>query len=179
MNKLKAIGLSLLFLSILAIKGTYALVAYPFVYPFYEWASVNRDTQLGRFLWMHFDEEQPTYGPDWYYGDISTWYGKFYWSYKWSALRNPMYNINYYYLSNYADVTKCTKVWGNYDCTRKLRRRKGDLGTQFVWYITEHGETRFLFSLAQIWFGVDVTVYFGWNVSHDGRFTVAGKLRNT
>lgn len=176
----KSIPLSLFYLFILAAKGLYAMVAYPFVYPFYTQQEQKPKSFIKWFVWLHCDYAQPSYGPEWFTKDYckcecdtSSKWSKFVCSYRWSALRNPMYNINYNYLSNHSSIMYHKVIFGSYDWNRKLRYYKGDRGVQLVTYRTTKGQDRFLFSLAKY----GITFYFGWNASFDGRFTVALKYK--
>jgi len=161
---IKPIMTSIFFLLILLLKGLWAKIAYPIVYAFRHKAD-EKGNVLQWFIWSHLDEQQPPWGPLWFNGGGTG----FKWAYKWSAIRNPMYNVNYNYLSNHSPVTNVIALReGNY----KFRLRNGDKGFQKVTYTTADGRDRFLVSYAS----KRVSGYFGWNVSTSGRFTVALKL---
>ena len=71
-----------------------AKIVYPILYPLRE----DDDIRRKKPFWYYFDDEDGDYGTDWFreslsYGDMSTRWRKFRVAYKWSALRNPAWNL--------------------------------------------------------------------------------------
>jgi hypothetical protein len=71
-----------------------AKVVYPILYPL----RYDREIRPNKPFWYYFDDEDGNYGTDWFreslsYGDMSTRWRKFRVAYKWSALRNPAWNL--------------------------------------------------------------------------------------
>lgn len=69
-----------------------APLIYPLLYPFR-----NKINKVKPF-WYYFDDEDGDYGTDWFreslsYGENKDWWSKFRVAYKWSALRNPAWNL--------------------------------------------------------------------------------------
>ena len=129
------------------------------------------------------DDDQTTGYPEWYGTELlgrtpeSKW-DKFRCAYSWSAWRNPMYNVNYNYLSKPSKVIAHEVVIGTYPWNRKLRASNGDDGVQLVWTTREDGSMKYLISVAKNFFGkIPFTLYYGWNVDDNGRFTVAVKFK--
>ena len=197
-NKLQAVLLSIWYLSLLVLKGVITKLTYPIAYLAYDWVyeGVERQNYVKHpkilanpikwLLWLHYDDDQPKLGADWfrsqngYLSKFSLPLGKiqsFIVAYGWNAVRNPMYNINYCYFSNQSSIIVQKKAFGKYDWDRKLRSSNGDNGFQWVWFLTEKGQSRFIFSFAKQPFGIPMTFYFGWNPNFNGRFTVAGKFK--
>lgn len=124
-NKFKAVSLSIWFLILLIVKGIWTKLFYPVAYLFYDWVynGVERQNYIRHekifanpfkwFMWLHYDDDQPKEGAIWY-RDNSPMFGKytlpltkwqtFMVSYGWSAIRNPMYNINYCYFGNRSEI---------------------------------------------------------------------------
>lgn len=203
---------------IIAFKRFPAWVVYPIAYPsrhwVYEGSEVKNYTMpkkaqenwLAWFLWLFLDDDQINGYPDWYAKEligklpISKW-DKFRCAYAWSAWRNPMYNINYNYLSNQSPIVSHEVVFGHHEWNKKLRASNSDDGVQLVWYTTAKGQKRFMFSVAMAelykgkmiqfkkvnkWYkitpyigGVVIpfTFYYGWNLDTNGRFSVAIKFK--
>ena len=200
-DKLTAVGMSVFYATVILVKKVLAYIFYPIVYvTSYKWAGEPFEREDGYkfpeelqgndpitlirwFLSLFFGRSKP-YGHEWYYMGYyncdcpTAGYFKRLWvSYLWST-RNSMYNVNYWYLSNMSKVTSYEKSFGPAVYDHKLRTRKGDDGYQLVWYKTEKGQSRYLFSLAKKPFNkLDITSYFGWNVSDNGRFTMALKVK--
>jgi hypothetical protein len=178
--KILAVAESIFLGLVLLLKGFITKFTYPIAYLFYNdsYRTIHPPKNIFKWLlWVHYDYKQEPWGAKWYWNgyckveDIekaSKW-TKFYCAYRWSAIRNAMYNVNYYYLSNYAEITHLEE--GEFG-TKKLRTIKGDRGSNLVWYLTSSGKVRFLYSKAtDNW-----NFYFGWNTSFAGRFTVANKI---
>ncbi len=69
-----------------------AVIFYPLVYPFRNWARANTHTMVGFTLWLFLDDEGNDYGDDWWLkGRKKNWWT----AYLWSAVRNPMWNVYY------------------------------------------------------------------------------------
>lgn len=71
-----------------------AKIVYPILYPL----RYDGDIRPNKPFWYYFDDEDGNYGTDWFreslsYGDMSTKWRKFRVAYKWSALRNPAWNL--------------------------------------------------------------------------------------
>ena len=71
-----------------------AKIVYPILYPL----RYDDDIRYKKPFWYYFDDEDGNYGTDWFreslsYGDMSTKWRKFRVAYKWSALRNPAWNL--------------------------------------------------------------------------------------
>jgi len=196
MKKTQAIFLSLWFLILLITKGLWTKLFYPIPYLAYEWVmmgvvrkSYTRPENIFKnpikwFLWLHYDDDQPPQGAKWFQRDYcncecdyASRLNRFICAYRWSAWRNPMYNINYNYLSNTSEIINHEVVFGKYEWNRKLRCSNGDDGYQLVFYKTAKSQNRFLFSMAKKPLGIPLTIYFGWNINNNGRFTVAGKFK--
>lgn len=70
-----------------------AHIVYPILYPF-------RNLKLMNYIpfWWFFDDEDGNYGTDWFrdsleYGNKTDWFSLFRIAYKWSAMRNPSWNL--------------------------------------------------------------------------------------
>ncbi len=194
-SKLKAVITSIVFAIVMIIKWIAAKFIYPIAYLAKAWIYGNdtienykmpegvKGTYVKWFFWLFLDDDQPNGYPDRYaierLGIIpETKWEKFKVAYMWSAWRNPAYNINYVYFGNQSPIVSHSVEFGEYDWNRKLRYSNGDNGAQFVWFTTEKGQSRFIFSVAKKYFGkIPFTAYFGWNPNFNGRFTVAGKFK--
>jgi len=169
-NKLSAVLLSIWFLVLLVLKGVWTKVFYPIVYLVYSWTmkGVERKNYVRHekifaspikwFFWLHYDDDQPKEGPNWYreqspvfskYTLPLTRWQTFACAYGWNAVRNPMYNINYVYFGNSSEIVHVERAFGDYDWDRKLRSSNGDNGYQLVWFLTEKKQSRFIFSMAK------------------------------
>lgn len=193
-DKLRAIGLSLWFGLVLIIKQFFGKIGYPIAYLAKDWVYADdkienyimpdgvKKSKIKWLLWLFLDDDQPTGYPEWYavellgYEPVTTW-EKFRCAYSWSAWRNPMYNVNYNYLSKPSTITGVDMVFGKYEWNRKLRASNGDDGVQFVWMTREDGRTTYLFSLAKTFIKIPLTIFYGWNADANGRFTVAFKFK--
>jgi len=191
---LTAIGLFVL----LGLKNVWGKIFYPIVWvTSYKWAGKPYERENGYefpeelrgkwfkwLLFLHFGRSNSC-GASWYQQDYlhidceTAGYFKRLWaSYMWSAWRNPMYNINYLYMSNMSKVVWAEKSFGPEVWDRKLRVRHGHDGYQLVWYKTEKKQNRFLWSMAKEYFGkFTVNAYLGWNASTEGRYTVALNIK--
>ena len=195
--KAKAILLSIWYGLVIAFKRFPAWVFYPIAYINRHWVYEGSEVKnytipkkaqenwLAWALWLLLDDDQPTGYPLWYaiellgHVPVTKW-DKFRCAYSWSAWRNPMYNVNYNYLSKPSAITSYEVVFGKYPWNRKLRASNGDEGSQFVWMTREDGRTTYLFSVASqnfLWLGIPFTFYYGWNADTNGRFTVAIKFK--
>jgi len=197
-NKLKAITISIWYGIIMIVKRFITIFTYPIAYSAYDWVmdGVERKNYtrpakifanpIKWLMWLHYDDDQPKQGADWYrtqnillnkmtlpLNKLET----FICAYGWTAIRNPMYNINYVYFGNQSNIIYYKVAYGKYDWNKKLRSSNGDNGVQLVWFLTEKKQNRFIFSLAKKPFGIPLTFYFGWNPDFNGRFTVAVKLK--
>lgn len=194
---MKAIFLSLWYGLIIAFKRFPAWLFYPIAYVNRHWVyegsevknySIPKKAQenwVAWFLFLFLDGDQPTGYPLWYakeligYIPITKW-DKFKCAYSWSAWRNPMYNVNYNYLSKPSLIVSHKVVFGSSPWNRKLRAYNGDNGHQFVWMTREDGRTTYLYSVAiqkLPLIGKPFTFYYGWNADTNGRFSVAIKLK--
>lgn len=194
---MKTILLSLWYGLLLAIKWAIGKIFYPLAYLVKDWVYGNdviknytipkgvQESTTKWVLWLFFDDDQPNGYPLWYakellgYGPKTAW-DKFRCAYTWSAWRNPMYNVNYNYLSKPSSIVSNKVVFGNYSWNRKLRASNGDDGAQFVWMTRADDRTTYLFSAASqnlLWLGIPFTFYYGWNADTNGRFTVAIKFK--
>lgn len=195
-NKFKAIMLSAWYLLILILKGIWTKLFYPIPYLAYNWVmqgvvrkSYTRPENIFKnpvkwFLWLHYDDDQLPQGAKWYQTeychcecDYASKLNRFICAYRWSAWRNPMYNVNYNYFGNQSPIISHKISFGSYKWNKKLRCSNGDNGFQLVWFITQKQQNRFIFSVAKRPFGIPITFYFGWNPNTNGRFTVAGKFK--
>lgn len=193
--KSKAIMLSLWYGLILMIKQVVGKVFYPFAYLAKDWVYGSdvienytipkgvQESRLKWLLWIFLDDDQPT-GYDLGYAikmlgyEPHTKWEKFKCAYSWSAWRNPMYNVNYNYLSKPSAIVSHEVVFGKYPWNRKLRASNGDNGAQLVWMMREDGRVTYLFSVGYKLFGkVPFTMFYGWNADTNGRFTVALKFK--
>jgi len=71
-----------------------APIIYPILYPLRE----DPDIRPKKPFWYYFDDEDGDYGTDWFreslsYGDKTDRWSRFRIAYKWSALRNPAWNL--------------------------------------------------------------------------------------
>lgn len=71
-----------------------APIIYPILYPLRE----DPDIRPKKPFWYYFDDEDGSYGTDWFkesllYGDKTDKWSRFRIAYKWSALRNPAWNL--------------------------------------------------------------------------------------
>ena len=197
MKKTKAILLSLWYGVVLFGKLFVGKIGYPVAYAFKGWV-YGKDTiknytipkgvqesKIKWLLWLFLDDDQPNGYPDWYAKELlgrlpTTKWDKFRCAYSWSAWRNPMYNINYNYLSKPSPIIDFDRVFGQYEWDKKLRASNGDSGVQFVWMWRFDGRLTYLFSIAiqkLPLIGKPFTMYYGWNADKNGRFTVAMKLK--
>jgi hypothetical protein len=197
MNKTIAILLSMWYGLLLSIKWVTGKIFYTVAYLAKDWVYDNdiiknytipkgvQENKLKWLLWLFLDDDQPNGYPLWYakellgYEPITKW-DKFKCAYAWSAWRNPMYNINYNYLSKPSKIVSHEAAFGEYQWNRKLRASSGDNGVQFVWMTREDGRTTYLFSMASQklpLIGKPFTLYYGFNADTNGRFTVAIKFK--
>lgn len=192
MEKTKAVILSLWYGLLLMIKWVIGKIFYPIAYLAKDWVYGNdviknytipkgvQDSKLKWLLWLFLDDDQPRgYSLD-YAVDLigykpATKWDKFRCAYSWSAIRNPMYNINYNYLSKPSKIAKFEKVFGDYPDNTKLRAEYGYNGMQLVFMVREDGRTTYLFSMAYT--KIPFTMFYGWNADTNGRFTVAIKFK--
>ena len=178
---------------------------------------------IAKFVWYHLDDGPTTQGGSWFlngepycngnYGtkpkseegwediginsdrpeDITNHWRAFVCAYKWGALRNPAYNVNYELLSNNSRIKKVEiisqgkKRWFNrctlkyYKTTKKLRKYYDEfLGTQFIFWETEKGQKCFTFTKSTIIkvFGKNVGIELkaGWNPSKAGRIQATARF---
>lgn len=71
-----------------------APIIYPILYPLRN----DKDIRGRKPFWYYFDDEDGDYGTDWFreslkYGSKTDWWSLFRIAYKWSALRNPAWNL--------------------------------------------------------------------------------------
>ena len=189
---MKAILTALFFSIIMLIKKPFGWILYPFAYLAKDWVYGNdviknytmpkgvQGSWLKWCFWVFLDDDQPTGYPLWYakellgYEPVTKW-DKFKCAYAWSGWRNSAYNVNYYYFGNQSEIVS-HKVWfGKYEWSRKLRASNGDNGMQWVWYTTAKGQERFMFSAA--YKKIPFTMFWGWNLDYNGRFSVALKFK--
>lgn len=185
-DKILAVLTFMWFLVLMLIKKVWALFFYPIAYYCYDWVwqgSVRKAytipdkikaNPIKWFLWLHYDDNEVPQGSNLHQYENNCFKG-LWCAYKWSAIRNPMYNVAYNYFSNMSLIVDYEKVYGNYDLDRKLRNKYGDNGVQFVWFRTAKGQTRFIFSMAIRVFNFPITTYWGWNPNTNGRITVGLK----
>ena len=194
---MRAFLLSLIFGLILLVKGILAKVFYPFAYLAKDWVYGDdeikqyymprgvQESWIKWFFWVWLGDSQPLgysvrYATNELHNDLSTPWKRFCAAYMWSAMRNPAYNVNYYYMSNMSKIVKHKVIFGKYEWDYKLRAQDdGVNGAQLVTYKTYKGQKRFLFSCAYQSLPiikVPFTFYWGWNTSEEGRFTVAMKF---
>lgn len=88
-----------------------------------------------------------------------------------------MYNVNYNYLSKPSEIVEHEVAFGNYAWDTKLRASEGNDGVQLVYAKRADGRTTYLFSLAKKFGKIPLTIFYGWNMSTNGRFTVAVKFK--
>jgi len=193
-SKLKAIVIFIPSFLVWLVKKFWTLIFYPLPYLAYDWVMdcVTRKAYtrpekifanpIKWFFWLHYDDDQPPEGSrefvkENYPNGLQSKWDRFVCSYKWTAIRNAMYNVNYNYLSNTSPIILHEKIFGYYAWDRKLRCSNGDNGFQLVFYKTAKNQNRFLFSMAKRPFGMPLTIYIGWNTNFNGRFTFAGKFK--
>lgn len=183
LEKTRTILLFFIYLLVMMVKWVAAKFVYPFAYVLKDW--VYGDDEIHRyklpdgvkknwvkwFFWLFLDGAQPIgysdkYGVRVIGHEPETKWEKFWASYRWSAIRNPAYNVNRVYLSTWSEVIECEKVFGKYECKRKLRAKNGDKGIQFVWFKTEKGQVRFLFSASNP--KLPVTFFFRMECTMEG-----------
>lgn len=191
-EKIWTIILFIVYLLIMATKAIAALFVYPIAYLLknkiygndeieaYTMPQTVQNSWFKWIFWLFLDDQEPLGYSEWYAEDIlghqpETKWQNFWVSYRWSAVRNSAYNVNYYYLSTRSDIIYHEKVFGKYDWDRKLRTKYGDSGVQFVWFKTEDNQVRFLFSCAIQ--KINLTLFFGWNTDYNGRITLALRFR--
>lgn len=189
---MKAIMTALFFSIIMFIKKPIAWILYPFAYLAKDWVYGNdviknytmpkgvQDSWVKWCFWVFLDDDQPTGYPVWYAKELlgyepTTKWDKFKCAYAWSGWRNSAYNVNYYYFGNQSEIVSHTVWFGKYEWNRKLRASNGDNGIQWVWYTTAKGQERFMFSAA--YQKIPFTMFWGWNLDANGRFSVALKFK--
>lgn len=197
MDKVKALVLSIWYGILLVIKWVLGKIFYPIAYLAKDWVYGDdviknytipkgvQDNKLKWLLWLFLDDDQPTgyslgYAIELIGHTPETKWEKFRCAYSWSAWRNPMYNINYNYLSKPSEIISNEIVFGSYVWNRKLRASNGDNGMQLVFMDRADGRTTYLFSIASqnlLWLGISFTMYYGWNADYNGRYTVALKFK--
>ena len=179
------------------IKKPIAWILYPFAYLAKEWVYGNdaiknytmpkgvQDSWLKWLLWLFLDDDQPMgYSLDYAvdligYKPVTKW-DKFRCAYSWSAIRNPMYNINYNYLSSPSAIISHSVGFGKYEWNRKLRASNGDSGVQLAWTVRADGSTKYMFSVASQnlpLINKPFTMFYGNNLDYNGRFSVAIKFK--
>ncbi|MCW8932178.1 MAG: hypothetical protein OQL19_18335 [Gammaproteobacteria bacterium] len=194
---MKSILLSVWYGLVIAFKRFPTWLLYPIAYLAKDWVYGNdviqnytipkgvQENNLKWLLWLFLDDDQPNGYPLWYAKELlgyepKTAWDKFRCAYTWSAWRNPMYNVNYNYLSKPSSIVSNKVVFGNYSWNRKLRASNGDDGAQFVWMTRADDRTTYLFSAASqnlLWLGIPFTAYYGFNADTNGRFTIAFKFK--
>lgn len=191
-EKIKTIIVFLALVLIMGLKWIVAKFVYPFAYLLKDWVygddeiknyhmpSGPQKSWIKWFFWLFLDDDQPIGYSERYAVKVighkpKTKWEHFWAAYRWSGVRNPAYNINYYYFSTRSNPVYHQKVFGKYDWDTKLRTKKGHNGAQLVWFKTEKEQVRFLFSLAIQ--KINLTFFFGWNASYNGRITLALRFR--
>lgn len=192
-EKIKTIILFITYLLVMSVKSIAALFFYPVAYLLKDRVYGNDEIKgyhippnaqnnwLLWFFWLFLDDQEPAGYSKWYAKQLlghqpeNKWQ-RFYVAYRWSAIRNAAYNVNYCYLSTRSDIVYHEKVFGKYPWNRKIRTKNGDSGIQFVWFKTEAEQVRFLFSCAIQ--KINLTLFFGWNTDYNGRITLALRFRD-
>lgn len=188
-EKLKTIALFFLFSFVMLVKLIVAKFIYPISYLLKDWIYADdyiqrwdkpsgvKTNYIKWFFWLFLDDAQPEGYTEKYakrilgHEEPQTKWEHFKVCYAWSALRNPAYNINRFYLSTWSDLIYCKKTFGKYACDKKLRSKNNDKGVQLAWFRTADNHVRFIFSLAN--YELPITFFIGWNPQFNGRMTIA------